>query len=74
MTNQTILDRINRYSRGGLDEPVTTQPAGTIPTYYGVDTGPEVAAIWLRMWDGMKTVRPTDEWFYLGNAIGWASR
>jgi len=70
------LERAERLVRGErIEEEAEVLAAGTIPSYYGAGaTAADVASEWLRMWDRMKSSRPADEWFYLSNAIGWASR
>lgn len=70
------LDRAERILRGeDITLAAAAIEAGTIPSYYGADaTAADVCTEWLRMWDRMKATRPGDEWFYLSNAIGWASR
>jgi len=50
--------------------------AGQIPAYYGADaTSSDVCQAWLYMAERCANFPPPqDPWFYLANAIGWASR
>lgn len=50
--------------------------AGQIPAYYGAEaTSSDVCDAWLLMASRChRFPPPQDPWFYLANAIGWASR
>jgi hypothetical protein len=66
-----ICDRIEAILRGEYSNvQIDVTP---IPPWYG-STASSACDKWLDMWIRMKASQPHNEWFYLSNAIGWASR